>query len=279
MPRLFRAGHRENYPPEFLDTIERIDIICGTLKKLEKMGKLVRKDSNNKQKIWSKTSEALKEYADQMLTDEVAETFRRASAKFFEIGQLYLKHAEAIVVQFNPALREFNKGAAKELKEHLKNLAKIRRNLDKARKKGERCDDEDTAVAVQAAQKEHDEYLATTKEAVIKFLQETAFFQAAANAYLNVEKELCEKIHQELNSLHSNGQSDEKKQTSGDQKSGGQKSGGQKSGAQKSGAQKSGAQKSGAQKSGGQKREDEKAEDQKPGSKEAEEKRNPQRSQ
>ncbi|RCN46869.1 hypothetical protein ANCCAN_07048 [Ancylostoma caninum] len=204
-----------------------------------------------------------------MLTDEVAETFRRASAKFFEIGQLYLKHAEAIVVQFNPALREFNKGAAKELKEHLKNLAKIRRNLDRARKKGERCDDEDTAVAVQAAQKEHDEYLATTKEAIIKFLQETAFFQAAANAYLNVEKELCEKIHQELNSLHSNGQSDEKKQTSGDQKSG----------AQKSGAQKSGAQKSGAQKSGGQKREDEKAEDQKPGSKEAEEKRNPQRSQ
>ncbi|KIH45169.1 hypothetical protein ANCDUO_24794 [Ancylostoma duodenale] len=194
-----------------------------------------------------------------MLTDEVAETFRRASTKFFEIGQLYLKHGEAIVVQFNPALREFNKVAAKEVKDHLKNLSKLRRTLDRARKKAEKCDDEDTAAAVQAAQKEHDEYLATAKEAIIKFLQETAFFQAAANAYLNVEKELCEKIHQELNSLHTNGQSKEKKQTSGDQKSGGQKPEDEKAEDQKPGSKE--------------------ADGQKPGSREAEEEKNPQRSQ
>ncbi|EPB75562.1 hypothetical protein ANCCEY_05339 [Ancylostoma ceylanicum] len=232
MPRLFRAGHREDYPPEFLDTIERIDIICCSLKQLEKLGKAVRKDSNRKQKIWSKTAEALKVYADQMMTDEIAETFRRASTKFFEIGQLYLKHAEAIVVQFNPALREFNKVAAKEVQAHLKNLSKVRRNLDRTRKKAERRDDEETAAAVQAAQKDHDEKIRNVKRffqipshnqgSHNKIFARDGFLQGAANAYLAMEKELCDKIYQELNSLRDEG-SKQKKQKSGDSKSGEQK--------------------------------------------------------
>lgn len=43
--------------------------------------------------------------------------------------------------------------------------------------------------------------MATTKEAMLKFMRETAFFYAAANAYLTAERELCDTVYEELNSL------------------------------------------------------------------------------
>ncbi|CAJ0604911.1 unnamed protein product [Cylicocyclus nassatus] len=201
MPRLMRAGNREDYPVEFLDTVERIDVICQSLKRLERLGKVSSRDAQRRQKIFCKASEMFKDYGDQLLSSTSAAIFQQASTKFFEIGDLFVKEADVLQQKYTAAIREFNKTEMKTLKRSFKDLAKARRRLNKARKKANNDVDENTKAALDEAQKNHDECFAAAREALLNFMKSTAFFGEAANAYLVAETDLCEKIHFELSSL------------------------------------------------------------------------------
>ncbi|KAK6739170.1 hypothetical protein RB195_020936 [Necator americanus] len=200
MPKLMKAGTREDYPPDFLDSVERIGIICNSLRKLEHLSRDVKKESKAKQKIWWRTGEAFKEYGDQMMTQSCAETFREACNNFYEISKLFPKFSEDVVVGFSEEIRKFNRNEVKEVKENLKSLAKARKNLEKAKKKVARQENEATTAAATTMQGEHDTCFATAKESMLKFMRETAFFDKIADKYVNADRELCDKVYEMLNS-------------------------------------------------------------------------------
>ncbi|KAK5976695.1 hypothetical protein GCK32_005799, partial [Trichostrongylus colubriformis] len=199
MPKLLTVGPRENYPDDFLDTVDRIGTICDCLDKLECLCYHLKKDGKRKQTNWLRAAEAFKQYGEGLMTPEVAAVFLRAAQKFSQISTLYQHVMETIEQQFRNPLHDFNQKNVKTVKESLKKLDHCAKIMMSSKTKAERKpEDLEARIAAEVTQKVHEETFKSTKESVLKFLESTCFFETAASAFVSADKELNDKAHQAI---------------------------------------------------------------------------------
>ncbi|KAK6058265.1 hypothetical protein COOONC_04167 [Cooperia oncophora] len=199
MPKLLAAGQREDYPADFLDTVDRIGTICECLDRLESLWQLFKKDGMTKQTQWARAGEAFKQYGDETITPAVGEIFQRAAKKFNQISALYQHIIEVMESQFRNPLHEFNQKEVKALKESLKKLDQSKKIQKNSKTKLDRKpNDMELKIASEVAQKVHEEQFKLTKESVLKFLESTSFFEKIVAAFIAADKELSDKAHQEI---------------------------------------------------------------------------------
>nr|CDJ92360.1 unnamed protein product [Haemonchus contortus] len=202
MPKLLTVAGDDDYPEDFVDTIERISVVCDCLDKLERLCGQLLKDRAAKQKKWAQAGKAFKLYGAEIMTPEVTEIFQKAADKFIEISTDYQQVRQEIDGEFRVPIHEFNQKEVKNLKENLKKLDTAKKLLNNSRNKLKRKpEDPELKIAVDVAKGVLTEQLKSAKEAVLEFQKATAFFQEAALAFISTEKEINEKAHRAITDI------------------------------------------------------------------------------